>query len=540
MAKFNLKEHIAKNKATFFGSLTEGQFSWMTQDTGQQIGSQEGNTIPVYMFDDKGKYWFEPSYDGYGVFGGMDYYELLDQMNGGIGDRSEGIRKAFDPTLEGKLLFPALVVSPNNFNYKTHDFTKEAETDPDQSWLPYEEDNKDDYDDYGMGGGFGDMDKPEDYDDEDNMMEGYDEFKRVEKGKKKTVAKDKGEEDVYGAGVKKGEEIEKKKMKMSEFKAKIKEMVLAEYERDVNITNTNPESEVDFLAELENMLNEAEGLTPLQDYVYQYEIEISGEDQAQEFLDDIKQLNTPQDVYDYYAYERGWKGSDLDNIFRQVKRKFASLNKADELTPLQKQAYSYAKERFGFEDAKNSLDQIKTLTTKEEFSDWVQKKIEAEKGLNEGVWSVLPARIPEFIAKVEELKDEYHGVVGSDDVYDGLDMAIRAAKELMNLKEAEGDTEKDTAETDVTDVTVDDTETIDTETTAEVDPNVKAVQDALTQAQAAAQKLGDKKLTDQIGNTITFFTRAHVVDKGAVAEVEEMEEKTLNESMFPMLKKILK
>jgi len=540
MAKFNLKEHIAKNKSTFFGSLTEGQFSWMTQDTGQQIGSQEGNTIPVYMFDDKGKYWFEPSYDGYGVFGGMDYYELLDQMNGGRGDRNEGVRKAFDPTLEDKLLFPALVVSPNNFNYKTHDFTKEAETDPDQSWLPYEEDNKDDYDDYGMGGGFGDMDKPEDYDDEDNMMEGYDEFKRVEKGKKKTVAKDKGEEDVYGAGVKKGEEIEKKKMKMSEFKAKIKEMVLAEYERDVNITNTNPESEVDFLAELENMLNEAEGLTPLQDYVYQYEIEISGEDQAQEFLDDIKQLNTPQDVYDYYAYERGWKGSDLDNIFRQVKRKFASSNTADDLTPLQKQAYSYAKERFGFEDAKNSLDQIKTLTTKEEFSDWVQKKIEAEKGLNEGVWSVLPARIPEFIAKVEELKDEYHGVVGSDDVYDGLDMAIRAAKELMNLKEAEGDTEKDTAETDVTDVTVDDTETIDTETTAEVDPNVKAVQDALTQAQAAAQKLGDKKLTDQIGNTITFFTRAHVVDKGAVAEVEEMEEKTLNESMFPMLKKILK
>ena len=215
MAKFNLKEHIAKNKATFFGSLTEGQFSWMTQDTGQQIGSQEGNTIPVYMFDDKGKYWFEPSYDGYGVFGGMDYYELLDQMNGGRGDRSEGIRKAFDPTAEGKLLFPALVVSPNNFNYKTHDFTKEAETDPDQSWLPYEEDNKDDYDDYGMGGGFGDMDKPEDYDDEDDMMEGYDEFKRVEKGKKKTVAKDKGEEDVYGAGVKKGEEIEKKKLRES-------------------------------------------------------------------------------------------------------------------------------------------------------------------------------------------------------------------------------------------------------------------------------------------------------------------------------------
>ena len=100
-------------------------------------------------------------------------------------------------------------------------------------------------------------------------------------------------------------------------------------------------------------LTEDMGLTPLQDYVYQYEIEVSGEDNAQEYLDDIKQLNTPQDVYDYYAYGRGWKGSDLDNIFRQVKRKFASSNTADELTPLQKQAYSYAKERFGFEDAKN-------------------------------------------------------------------------------------------------------------------------------------------------------------------------------------------
>jgi len=77
---------------------------------------------------------------------------------------------------------------------------------------------------------------------------------------------------------------------------------------------------------------------------------------------------------------------------------------------------------------------------------------------------------------------------------------------------------------DDTEVAVDGEENIDVDTTTEVDPNVKAVQDALTQAQAAAQKLGDPKLTDQIGNTITFFTRAHVVEKGAVAEGKEMEE----------------
>jgi hypothetical protein len=48
---------------------------------------------------------------------------------------------------------------------------------------------------------------------EADLKEGYSEFQRVGKGKKKTVARNKGEEEVYGAGVKKGEEIEKKKLK---------------------------------------------------------------------------------------------------------------------------------------------------------------------------------------------------------------------------------------------------------------------------------------------------------------------------------------
>jgi hypothetical protein len=396
MAKFNLKEHIAKNKATFFGSLTEGQFSWMTQDTGQQIGSQDENMIPVYMFDDKGKYYYENNYDGYGEFGGKDYYELLDQMNGGSGDRERGIDLAFGKEKTGsEILFPALVTKPDKFNYRMHDFTQEAETDPNQSWYAPEEDD------------FYDQNDEEEYgyeDDEEELDEGEAAYE-YEKGKKA------------------GEKIEKTKMKKSELKAKIKEMIVAE-------TNTKKVEEVDFLKEIEEMLDEDEGLTPLQDYIYQYEIEISGEDRAQEFLDDIKKLNTPQDVYDYYAYERDWSGSmddDLNNIFRQVKRKFKNLNEADEEA-----------------DAEAAAD-----------------------------------------AGAEEI----------------------------------------TTDTEITtDVTTD-----------EVDPNVKSVQDALTQAQAAAQQLGDKKLMDQIGNTITFFTRAHVVEKpkGAVAE-------NLNESMFPMLKKILK
>jgi hypothetical protein len=85
------------------------------------------------------------------------------------------------------------------------------------------------------------------------------------------------------------------------------------------------------------------------------------------------------------------------------------------------------------------------------------------------------------------------------------EMIVSEYNNKVEIKEEEEEEEVDT-----TDVAVDDTETIDTEIEVEVDPNVKSVQDALTQAQIAAQNLGDKKLTDQIGNTITYFTRSHI------------------------------
>lgn len=128
--------------------VTEGQFSWMTQDTGNQIGSEKQNTIAVTMFDDKGNKWLERKYDGYGEFGGKDYYELLAQMNGvENADRQDGIDIAFGKQrITGKLLFPALVEDPKRFNYKKHDFTQEAENDPNQSWYQEPEDDYDEFD----------------------------------------------------------------------------------------------------------------------------------------------------------------------------------------------------------------------------------------------------------------------------------------------------------------------------------------------------------------------------------------------------------
>lgn len=92
------------------------------------------------------------------------------------------------------------------------------------------------------------------------------------------------------------------------------------------------------------------------------------------------------------------------------------------------------------------------------------------------------------------------------------------------------DTEEEITVDDITDevpaeeAPAEDTETTVDVTTDKVNPNVKAVQDALTQAQAAARTLGDDKLTDQIGNTITFFTRAHIVGgEQKDASLEEIE-----------------
>jgi hypothetical protein len=59
---------------------------------------------------------------------------------------------------------------------------------------------------------------------EAKLNESYDEFQRDDKGSKDVTAKDKGEEEAYGAGVKKGEKIEKKKMKSESLDDKLNEI----------------------------------------------------------------------------------------------------------------------------------------------------------------------------------------------------------------------------------------------------------------------------------------------------------------------------
>jgi hypothetical protein len=66
-----------------------GFFSWRTQDTDRSIANNYSTrkTFTVVMIDNKGNKWVEQSYEGYGVFGGKDFYELLAEMNGFVSEK---------------------------------------------------------------------------------------------------------------------------------------------------------------------------------------------------------------------------------------------------------------------------------------------------------------------------------------------------------------------------------------------------------------------------------------------------------------------
>ena len=112
-----------------------GFFSWKTQDTDESIANNYSNrdTFRVQMIDNAGNVYTEDDYEGYGVFGGKDYYELLAEMNGVTSDlkgeeytdymRGEGISLAFSKDnhsgvgTEG-VYYPNLVENTNGWVYE--------------------------------------------------------------------------------------------------------------------------------------------------------------------------------------------------------------------------------------------------------------------------------------------------------------------------------------------------------------------------------------------------------------------------------------
>ncbi len=116
-----------------------GSFSWKAQDTRESIAVE--NPKSVYMLDNKGNKWKESNYQGYGVFGGKDFYQLVAEMNVEFyphlkltGDVDEDRNIGIDLSYGNK---PYL--SPNLYHDGTRKWKNEAPSDCEHQGYPPED-----------------------------------------------------------------------------------------------------------------------------------------------------------------------------------------------------------------------------------------------------------------------------------------------------------------------------------------------------------------------------------------------------------------
>ena len=146
----------------------------------------------------------------------------------------------------------------------------------------------------------------------------------------------------------------------------------------------------------------------------------------------------------------------------------------------------------------------------------------ADLGMTDDVETDYMERRKEMSDYMEEGEEEIKEIKSNKMKKSELKEMIKAA--MMAETQVEETAVYEAEEDEVEDVELEDTEDIevDSEPTADVEVSgeKKEVQDSLEAALEAAKAMGDQKLVDQIGNSITFFTRTHVVGSGEVAEGE--------------------
>ena len=122
----------------------------------------------------------------------------------------------------------------------------------------------------------------------------------------------------------------------------------------------------------------------------------------------------------------------------------------------------------------------------------------------------------------EELSmEDIFGMMDGEDNYE-LDFADKKAKlaqlakyfstkkNMSPIDEAKGDEEETPAEEEMdTEVDVD----VEAAPAQGLSAEEQEIQNSLKIAYDSASSIGDQKLADQIGNSITFFTRTHVVER---------------------------
>lgn len=129
-----------------------GFFSWNTCDTNESIANQYSTrpTFTVHMITPDGRVFTEKNYDGYGEFGGKDFYELLAELNGRGSDRSEGIDISFKGNPRGDdtpgVIYPKFVADLEKDVVAQYNSLPNPESCRDQGFFyPDEEDEDEDF-----------------------------------------------------------------------------------------------------------------------------------------------------------------------------------------------------------------------------------------------------------------------------------------------------------------------------------------------------------------------------------------------------------
>lgn len=114
-----------------------GQFSWITSDTKRAISNVQGKTFPVWMIMPDGVKLLEEEYEGYGVFGGRDFYAVVAQLNNpelkGTDEelRHHGITITFKGDPDGGAGIQPRFVEDGNLNWED---VENSAHDPNQGW----------------------------------------------------------------------------------------------------------------------------------------------------------------------------------------------------------------------------------------------------------------------------------------------------------------------------------------------------------------------------------------------------------------------
>jgi len=186
------------------------------------------------------------------------------------------------------------------------------------------------------------------------------------------------------------------------------------------------------------------------------------------------------------------------------------------------------------EASKKALDKKEDeLDEKDMEHETLKDKIKHHEGAIKNIKKELEDLSDDLGEDKEDLKQEKKDVKETTlrkAIQNEITSILKEAEEDVEVEDEENvdvDVEKDInvdveKEVDIDDESEESKIEVDSELAGE-DADTAAILGLLTKAQAEAEGLGDEKLMDQIGNTITYYTRAHVVKSTETRAVAENE-----------------